>query len=192
MSMVLIRNCLSRFGNKLNCLGDFDLLRLWKLAVWLAGGLMFHQAAAAIAPGASLASTVPTGRWYTADHSAVIQIAPCGQNLCGQIVGIRLAHPGDPLPKDWQGRPQCGLVILQTQPERNAAGEVSWVGSVLDPRNGNVYHATIALDANRQLLLHGYLGLPIFGQTQTWAPYPGRLLGDCKLAAARAPLGPGQ
>ncbi|MDE8346819.1 MAG: DUF2147 domain-containing protein [Acidocella sp.] len=150
----------------------------------LATGLVCNQASAAIPSGLPQTSNIPTGRWYTSDHSAVIQISPCGQNLCGQIVGIRLAHPGDPMPKDWQGQPQCGLIILQTQPERDSAGDISWVGSVLDPRNGNVYHATISLNADGKLLLHGYLGLPIFGQTQIWARFHGHMHRDCKISAA--------
>ena len=39
----------------------------------------------------------------TADHTTVIQIAPCDAGLCGEIVGIHLKHRGDPMPQDWQG-----------------------------------------------------------------------------------------
>jgi hypothetical protein len=41
----------------------------------------------------------------------------------------------------------------------------------------------IHLDPQRHLYLHGYIGLPIFGQTQTWTRYSGRTLADCRLAA---------
>jgi uncharacterized protein (DUF2147 family) len=133
----------------------------------------------------------PTGRWITADHSAVIQIAPCGTDLCGQIVGIAQAHPNDPMPTDWQGQPTCGKVILETAPTTDSSGVTSWVGSVLDPRDGAVYHAQMVLDSFRHLLLHGYIGLPIFGQTQTWTPYSGRTMANCKLAAASTQAGPG-
>jgi hypothetical protein len=30
-------------------------------------------------------------------------------------------------------------------------------------------------------LLRGYVGLPIFGQTQTWTPYNGTLAENCRL-----------
>jgi uncharacterized protein (DUF2147 family) len=125
----------------------------------------------------------PTGRWYSANHAIVVQIAPCGSNLCGQIVGINLAHPGDPMPNNWLGHPQCGMTIIQTTQTPTPASPPHWTGTVTDPRNGNTYHATIALDPSRHLLLHGYLGLPIFGLTQTWDPYPGRTLAHCQLAA---------
>jgi uncharacterized protein (DUF2147 family) len=135
--------------------------------------------------------TTPTGRWITANQQAVIQISPCGADLCGQIVGLALAHPNDPMPLNWQGHPQCGETILQTAPAATAApsGARSWVGEVLDPRSGAIYQARIALNALRHLVLHGYIGLPIFGQSQTWTPYAGRTLANCKLARADAAPG---
>lgn len=119
----------------------------------------------------------PTGRWITANHNAVIQIAPCGGDLCGQIVGIALAHPNDAMPLAWAGQPQCGMVILQTAPAPGA-----WVGQVVDPRDGSVYQARMVVDNARHLQLHGYVGLPIFGQTQIWTPYNGQTLAGCRLA----------
>ncbi len=139
------------------------------------------------ASGVANAVETPAGRWLTANQQAVIQIAPCGTDLCGQIVGIALAHPGDKMPLDWQGQPQCGLTMMETTPAMDGSGNPVWQGSVLDPRNGNVYHAVIHLDPQRQLHLHGYIGLPIFGQTQTWTRYSGRTLPGCHLAAAAAP-----
>lgn len=153
------------------------LNRLWLIAIWLCGSVALGHAAGTT-PQPSL-----TGHWVTANRAAVIQIAPCGADLCGWIVGIKLAHPGDSMPTDWRGRPQCGMTILQTAPVKNQnTGDTQWVGSVLDPRNGDVYHATMALNANHDLRLHGYIGLPIFGQTQIWTPFSGRILGGCKLA----------
>lgn len=133
--------------------------------------------------------TTPTGRWITQDQRAVIQITPCGADLCGQIVGIALAHPGDPMPTDWQGKPQCGEMILQTAPAVSESGGKTWIGRVLDPRDGAIYQARMALDALRHLVLHGYVGLPIFGRTQTWTPYAGRTTADCRLAVVAASVG---
>ncbi len=150
------------------------MVRFWLLAA--AALALSVDAAAADLSGAP----APVGRWLTANAQAVVQIAPCGDKLCGQIVGIVLAHPGDPMPMDWRGQPQCGETILNTA--LNPDGDsMHWSGTVLDPRNGDVYQATIGLDENRNLELHGYLGLPIFGQTQTWAPFSGQTLAGCKV-----------
>ena len=150
------------------------MIRLCLLAVWLCGGGVAFAHAAGISP---------VGEWYITDRTAVIQIAPCGANLCGQIVGIILAHPGDPMPQDWLGRPQCGMTLLETKPVPNArTGGTDWIGSILDPRNGSSYRASITVDATHNLLLHGYIGLPIFGMTQKWTPFSGQILADCQLA----------
>ncbi len=165
------------------------MFRVYLAALLLSLGLPVISPADAIGSGAAGSGAVgsPAGRWITSDHQAVIQIFPCGEDMCGDIVGIALAHPGDKMPSDWQGQPQCGLTIIQTKPTTGPDGSPVWQGSVLDPRDGSVYHAQIKLDANRHLYLHGYIGLPIFGQTQTWTPYAGRTLADCRLAAAAIP-----
>ena len=155
--------------------GRLFLPRLWLLAAWLCGSVAFAHAA-------GTPPSVPTGQWVSADRSIVLEITPCGNALCGEIIGIVLAHAGDPMPLNWLGRPQCGMTILQTAPITNSStGYTRWVGTLVDPRNGNVYRASIALNSNRELLLRGYFGLPIFGLTQVWEPFTGHANSNCTL-----------
>jgi len=160
-----------------------SVFRLAFLALLLSFGL-------SIGPSMAAQTADPTGRWITAQHNAVIQIFPCGGNMCGDIVGLLPAGPSGGMPTDWQGRPQCGMTIIKTAPATDADGTPVWQGTVLDPRNGSVYQAQIKLDQSRHLELHGYIGLPVFGQTQTWTPYSGRTLANCQLANALSPAQP--
>jgi uncharacterized protein (DUF2147 family) len=128
------------------------------------------------APGAGL-----TGRWITPHRGAVIQIAPCGADLCGQIVAMQPTSEGN-IPTDWAGATQCHLTIIQAAPHEDGAGHIVWSGRILDPRDGSTYHATIALDPSHRLRVRGYIGLPIFGQTQVWTQYRGAVVANCRFA----------
>lgn len=124
----------------------------------------------------ALAAAV-TGRWLTEDGEGVIEIGPCPGGLCGRIVGIGDFGPTG-TPRDWQGRPQCGLQIINdlTQSEPG-----QWAGTITNPEDGRVYQARISRDPDGRLRLRGYLGIPLFGATQLWRPYAGTLAPDCRM-----------
>jgi uncharacterized protein (DUF2147 family) len=147
---------------------------------WLAVPSGGARAETATPTPAQIQAAAPNGLWATADHGGVIQIASCGQDLCGQIVGMVLG-PQDPTPKDWAGATQCRLTILQAAPQVDGNGQLSWSGTIVNPRNGSTYNIILRVNSQHQLLLRGYLGLPIFGQTQTWSPFNGTLAENCRI-----------
>jgi uncharacterized protein (DUF2147 family) len=143
--------------------------------------LVFRMASLLIgvitSPALAAAIDSPSGSWATANGNSVVAIEPCGEALCGRIVGINRA-PSEPMPTDVNGRSQCGLtVITNEKPE----GDGTWLGEVTDPRNGATYNAKLWLDESGDLHLRGYLGIPLLGATQTWRKFTGHLTAECGL-----------
>jgi uncharacterized protein (DUF2147 family) len=132
---------------------------------------------ASAAASAATASS-PLGNWATANGHGVIEIAQCGDALCGRIVGID-RQPTEPMPTDVDGRPQCGLTIITNQ---RSQPDGTWLGQITDPRNGGVYRAKLWLDEQGDLRLRGFIGIPALGATQTWHRYTGHLTAACGLA----------
>ena len=43
-------------------------------------------------------------------------------------------------------------------------------GAILDPDNGKIYKARMRLtDNGRTLIVRGFIGIPLFGRSQTWS-----------------------
>jgi uncharacterized protein (DUF2147 family) len=120
----------------------------------------------------------PQGTWLTANGHGVVQIAQCGDALCGQIVGIDRA-PAAPMPTDVHGRSQCGLTIITIE-KRSADG--TWLGEITDPRDGGTYQAKLWVDEGGNLHLHAFIGIPALGATVIWRPFAGHLTAECGVA----------
>ena len=133
------------------------------------GGLMTTPALATL--------PTPVGHLTTANGHGVVAITPCGDALCGRIVGIeRLAT--DPIPTDVRGRSQCGLTIITNQKPKV---DGTWWGEITDPRDGGIYQAKLWVDEVGNLHLRGFIGIPQLGSTQIWRKFTGRLTADCRL-----------
>jgi len=125
------------------------------------------------------ASAAPSaqGTWQIENGRGVVAIAPCGDALCGRIVGID-REPGTPMPTDINGRSQCGLTIIT---DMLPSDDGAWSGRITDPRSGAVYRAKLWVDEQGNLNLRGYVGIPLFGMTQVWHRYTGSLTSACDL-----------
>ena len=140
--------------------------------------LLAVVALALVSPSAVAgAASTPLGNWSTEGGHGVIAIAPCGEALCGRIVGIERA-PDEPMPTDVQGRPQCELTIIRNEMPTE---DGRWRGDVTNPRDGKTYRALLWVDDAGRLNLRGYIGIPLLGSTQIWNRYPGRLSDGCRI-----------
>jgi uncharacterized protein (DUF2147 family) len=127
------------------------------------------------ASGAGAAVSSPVGRWKTIDDhtgqtKAIVNIRDINGTLEGRIVKLFDPPAPDPLCLKCTGtlknKPVMGMRILWGM--RKAGNE--WTGGqILDPESGNIYRCTITLDSSGNVLrVRGYIGVSIFGRTETW------------------------
>lgn len=121
-----------------------------------------------------------TGTWITQDGDGAVEIAPCGNSLCGRIVWLRspLDENGRPVRDEnnadtsLRSRPLCGAEIISGV---HLIAD-SWEGgSIYDPESGSRYSVALARAADDTLSVTGYLGLKTFGQTFDWHRAPDTL-----------------
>jgi len=121
------------------------------------------------------APPTPEGLWKTYDDRtgearALVRIYRQDQGLFGRIETS--FGPGesearcDACTDERKDQPIVGLLILRNlKPDEDGfAG-----GDILDPESGSVYRCTLRLeDEGRKLIVRGYIGLSLFGRSQSW------------------------
>ncbi|NLI26025.1 MAG: DUF2147 domain-containing protein [Acetobacter sp.] len=147
------------------------LMKYLPLFLFLVTGLFYTLPAEAEAPP-------EIGLWLSEKHDGVFRVEYCGDGvLCGTLIGMRYdeAEPA----RDVHGRSECGLTMLTGF--RKKSGDERWNGKILDPDSGEVYHAQIWSPRDGEMKLRGYVGIPLFGETQTWTRYTGTIGAQCRL-----------
>jgi len=72
---------------------------------------------------------------------------------------------------DRHNKPWLGLEIIRGM--RPDGGNAYNGGTILDPRNGNIYDAEMKLSPDGQtLIVRGYLGISLLGRNQYWTRLP--------------------
>jgi uncharacterized protein (DUF2147 family) len=127
----------------------------------------------ALASGSAYAQTATVLGYWRTPGGSVVHIAQCAHLLC--LIVARLSpriptgihpvtdlHNPDPT---LRSRPLCGLRIGEGFTEvdpQHARG-----GHLYDPKSGHTYSGEMTAAGNL-LHLRGYIGLRIFGRTETW------------------------
>jgi uncharacterized protein (DUF2147 family) len=119
----------------------------------------------------------PGGLWQTVSDrtgqaDGLVRIVEVDGEYIGTVVAVFSppAESSNPLCEackgDLKDRPIVGMAILHGI-RRSADGYST--GEILDPDEGRVYRCRIALlDDGRKLEVRGYIGIPLFGRSQTW------------------------
>lgn len=143
----------------------------------LAGGTAVVLAAAAYADSRVDVESI-LGPWLTEKEGAVIDMYKCGADgepeLCGRIVWLRKPYNDDgKLKRDPENpeaslrdRPLCGIEVVTglKRTDRN-----TWAfGRVYNPKDGKHYRAYLDAGDDGTVSIRGYLGIPLFGKSETW------------------------
>jgi uncharacterized protein (DUF2147 family) len=146
------------------------ILRQFQYLMILALGF----AAPLCASGASdLASAA--GRWQPIDEKTgqplgLIRIYQQGGLFFGRI---EPSSPSDETSRrctrctdERRNQPIIGLVLIRNMRQE---GDEYTGGDILDPDSGRIYGCKFRLiDGGRKLVMRGYIGLSLFGRSQTW------------------------
>jgi len=121
----------------------------------------------------------PIGLWRTFDDrdgqaASLVRIEDKGGILEGRVIKIlpRPGHPTDALCEKCDGarknQPITGMTIMWNM---KRDGDEYAGGQIIDPDSGNIYSCKMRASDNK-LSVHGYLGISLFGRTQTWVREP--------------------
>ena len=143
-----------------------------------ASALVFSLAVLPLGPAARAQGgpTTPVGVWNTISDKdgkpeAVVEIRDVGGELSGVVRELLVAaDPADSVcgkcTDERKGRRIVGMEILR---HMRRDGDQWSGGEILDPENGKTYRATLKLaDGGQKLIVRGYIGIPLFGRSQTW------------------------
>lgn len=126
--------------------------------------------------GIARGQSTPVGRWQTLDDddhkpTAVVEIREVNGELSGTIRELlRPATHADSVcgkcTDDRKDQPVVGMEILR---HLRRDGDEWSGGEILDPQNGKTYRAKVKLgNDGKSLIVRGYLGISLFGRSQTW------------------------
>jgi len=114
------------------------------------------------------------GNWLTEPHDGIIQVTVAADGrMEGRIVGGN--HPG--LTDEKNSDPARRKLVLRGQVilrDMKYDGDGHWSGgTIYDPKKGREFKCNVALLESGALKVRGYMGISLFGISQTWTRYTG-------------------
>ncbi len=128
-----------------------------------------------IGSAASAQAPSVTGTWLTASGVAQVQVGPCAdpaggalsKGPDGQVVAPDAATDYRNADAKLRSRKVIGMPLIWDF-KKTADPNVFEDGHIYNGENGKTYNANISLQPDGPLRLRGYVGSPMFGETQVW------------------------
>jgi uncharacterized protein (DUF2147 family) len=130
---------------------------------------LFRRGGCAIAVAAVLAGSAAAqapvadvaGVWIDHTGQGAVEIAPCGNRMCGRVVWLK-----NPEHRSKSGKLICGAQILgDLRQEARAVWDSGWI---YNPEDEERFSAALELANADTLMVTGYLGIKLLGETFTW------------------------
>lgn len=116
--------------------------------------------AAAFVPAAATAQSQPTGVWIDHTGRGAVEIAECGNALCGHIVWVQ----------DARHIKTCRNQVIGNV--RQVGGGTWDRGWIVDPDDNSRYSVELKPIGTDRLRVVGYMGSKLFSETMTWKRAP--------------------
>jgi uncharacterized protein (DUF2147 family) len=101
------------------------------------------------------------GVWIDHTGQGAVEIAPCGDKTCGRVVWLK-----NPSHRSKSGKLICGTQILGDL--RQIAADAWESGWIYNPEDEEKFSAALKLSNPNRLIVTGYLGIKLLGETFTW------------------------
>ena len=114
------------------------------------------------------------GKWKTVDdetgmENGIVEIYEKAGKVYGRITEIlekeKKHFKCEMCEGEDKNKPVLGLVIIKGLKKK---GDFYEGGKVTDPKNGKSYNCKINLGGKDKLIVRGYIGISLFGRSQTW------------------------
>jgi uncharacterized protein (DUF2147 family) len=114
------------------------------------------------------------GKWKTIDdetgmENGIVEIYEKAGKVYGRIIEILEKEKKHLKCEICEGedknKPVLGLVIIKGLKKK---GDFYEGGKITDPKNGKSYHCKMNLEGKDKLIVRGYIGISLFGRSQTW------------------------
>lgn len=121
------------------------------------------------------------GVWIDDTGNGAIQLAKCGDKLCGRIVWLRFPLDDNGMPsmdslnptEAERHKPVCGLQVLGgLQMQADGTWDGGWI---YDPKDGKTNKVALRLRASDRLEVTGYSSVKLLSETVTWKRAGARL-----------------